>query len=264
MVVRSPGRSPMAGRRPAAASEVAGGRTRRIRGRRSSTRSAGYEPALSSIPARCGRTRLPGFMLPMVHRFIRLKRCAERLRSPSSTDMATSGRFPRDRASCTRLGTASSASGAIPSQRCTGAIRRMSNASVPNSVGSTPWHAVFADYGDLAEATSSSSQARVREAPLAAALDQRHEMTSHRALPQPRIPLPRAARSRDPRRQVPRQLRAPNRLAVAPRAVQLRSAGKRCRRLIGPPLGPAPRSGTPKHRRARPTGPLLAHTVGRY
>ena len=140
------------------------------------------DPALSTRPARSGRTRLPGLCCSMVHRFIRLKRCVERLRSPSSTDMATSGRLLRDRASCARLGTTSSASGAIPSQRCTGAIRRMTNASVPNSVSSTTWHAVFAGHGDLEEATSSVSQARVCEAPLATALDQRHEMTSPRAL----------------------------------------------------------------------------------
>ena len=71
---------------------------------------------------------------------------------------------------------------AIPSQRRTGAIRRMTNASVPNSASSTPWHAVLASHGDLEEATSSGSQVRVCEASLATARYQRHEMMSHRAL----------------------------------------------------------------------------------
>ena len=104
------------------------------------------------------------------------------LHSPCSTDVATCGRLSRDSVTALGYGTTSAGSGAIPSQGRTGATRRMTNASVANSASSTPWHAVFAGYGDLEEATTSGSQVRVCEASLATALDQRDEMTSHRAL----------------------------------------------------------------------------------
>ena len=83
---------------------------------------------------------------------------------------------------CARLRTTSAASGAIHHRGAPALFRRMTNASVPHSVSSTSWHAVFAGHGDLEERTGSGGQVRVCEAWLATALDQRHEMTSHWAL----------------------------------------------------------------------------------
>lgn len=96
--------------------------------------------------------------------------------------MTTSGRLPRD---------PSAALGHAPPRRrqeqshhrwAPALFRRMTNASVPNTVSSTSWHAVFAGHGGLEEATSSESQVRVCEASIATTIDRSREMTSHLAL----------------------------------------------------------------------------------
>ncbi len=176
----------VAGRPPRQASVLVSSvhATQRGLRRRRSVRSAGRNRCAVEQTSRVSRDPVARTMLtkvaddPAVHPIQAMRPV---LHSPCSTDVATCGRVSRDSVTALGYGTSSAASGAIPSQRRTGATRRMTNASVANSASSTPWHAVFAGYGDLEEATSSGSQVRVCEAPLATALDQRHEMTSHRA-----------------------------------------------------------------------------------
>ena len=152
--------------------------------RRRSVRSAGRDRCAVEQTSRVCRDAVARTVLTrllMTHRFIRFRRCVQPCAAHAQPMWPPPAADPEP-VTALGCGTTSAASGAIPSQRRTGTIRRMTNASVPNSASSTPWHAVFAGYGDLEEATSSGSQVRVCEASLATALDQRHEMTSHRAL----------------------------------------------------------------------------------
>ena len=102
--------------------------TQRGLSRRSSVRSEwDATPRAVYQTSRLRRDVVVGIVLTTLlmvgHGFIRFRRSAQRLRSRSSTDMATSGCLPRDprqlRSTTHHLGGV----GSHPSQRCTGAIQ---------------------------------------------------------------------------------------------------------------------------------------------
>jgi hypothetical protein len=169
---------------------AAGAQLRKVRGPAPSP--SGSRPG--NLPAGCSAevgeracahsklaSELADSTLPMAHRFTRFRRCVQRLRSHPQPIWTFPDAYRATPSAALRYAPPRRRRESS-SPRCTGTMEDH-NDSVPNSVGSAPWHAVFAGHGDLEEARSSGSQVRVCEASLATALDQRPEMTSHRHEP---------------------------------------------------------------------------------